>query len=188
MHRACKVRWLRATSFNDECWAASQRERETFIHFCSRLVTRGNPVLRDIHTSSHRLSGTVFLTSSTHYIFLLSIHITNYRIKQFYTDETFQALFLKTPFAKALIYQNTDRYSEEHRCLDSTPITAKSCWGWHRSFPAALNISRVLTEWLMGPSHSYCLFISLQEGGRRDRQKAGWETDCSDATINLEWD
>lgn len=91
-----KVRWLRATSFDDEYWAGSQRAREAFIHFCCCPVTEGNPVLGHVYTSSHNLSCKLSLSHSTP-IFLLSIRKTSNRIRQFHRDDTLQAFFLNAP-------------------------------------------------------------------------------------------
>lgn len=113
--------------------------------------------------------------SRTILIFLLSIHTTNYRIKLFHRVDTFKVLFLNTLISKVLIYQNADRHSKEKRCLDRLPLMAKSYLGWNRSSAAPLIIPPGLTEWQMGPSQPCYLFISLQKGGRRNRQKAGWD-------------
>lgn len=73
----------------------------------------------------------------------------------------------------ALIYYCTDRRDVEQKFLDPPSLMAKSCCGWDRACPTALITLRGLTEWLMGPSQSCCLFISLwgKMGEKEEKEK-----------------
>lgn len=67
----------------------------------------------------------------------------------------------------------------------SFPLMAKSCCSWDRSSPTALITLRGLTEWLMGPSQSCCLFTPLWQENGRDGKKVGWKIKINDG--GLQW-